>query len=143
VLLKFACWPWEVDYLEAETAAYQWIKGTGVGPKFLGHLTEGKDGRVIGFVLEWIEGARHAESIDLEGCEKALRQLHAFGMKSGDINKYNFLVRDDCDVVMVDFETVKRNCSSEELAEEMSGLKASLEDTSSRGGVEDKKPSPE
>lgn len=46
--------------MEIETAAYQWISDSGVGPKFLGHLTEGKDGRVVGIVAEWVEGARAA-----------------------------------------------------------------------------------
>jgi hypothetical protein len=40
-------------------AAYQWINNSGIGPKILGHLTEGKDGRVVGIVVtEWVQGAR-------------------------------------------------------------------------------------
>lgn len=62
--------------------------------------------------------------------------MHKLGIKSGDINKYNFLVRDGHDVVSVDFETVKHSCSPQELEEEMSALKSSLEDPSFRGGVE-------
>ncbi|KAF5572400.1 kinase-like domain-containing protein [Fusarium pseudoanthophilum] len=52
VLIKLAVWPWEIPFIEVETAAYQWISGSEIGPKFLGHLTEGKDGRVVGFVAE-------------------------------------------------------------------------------------------
>ncbi|KAI0125605.1 hypothetical protein BJ170DRAFT_702680 [Xylariales sp. AK1849] len=122
--------------LATETAAYQWISDSGVGPKFVGHLTEGKDGPVVGFVAEWVEGARAAGPGDIDGCKKALGRLHELGIKLGDINKYNFLVRDGHDVVLVDFETAKRDCSPPELEDEMSALKSSLESTSFRGGVE-------
>ena len=122
--------------MEIETAAYQWIKDSGIGPKFFGHLTEGKDGRVVGFVAEWLEGTRVATPEDIDGCKKALGRLHALGIKLGDINKHNFLVRDGHDVALVDFETAERNCALLQLDGEMSALKDSLEDTSFRGGVE-------
>ncbi|KAH7244134.1 uncharacterized protein BKA55DRAFT_595342 [Fusarium redolens] len=133
-LVKFAVWPWEIDYVEAEAAAYQWLQNSKVSPKFLGHVTEGKDGRVIGFVTEFIEGARPAEPMDIEGCEKALKKLHRLGIKIGDTNKFNFLVRDGQDIIIVDLETAKQGCSPEELEEEIKGLKACLEDTSFLGG---------
>lgn len=38
--------------MEAETAAYQWLSESGVRPEFLGHLTEGEGGRVVGLVAE-------------------------------------------------------------------------------------------
>ncbi|KAH9218307.1 hypothetical protein DL95DRAFT_490162 [Leptodontidium sp. 2 PMI_412] len=136
VLVKLAVLPWEIAAIEVETAAYQWINGSAVGPNFLGHLTEGKNGRVIGFVAEWLEGARAAGPGDFDGCKKALSLLHGLGIKLGDINKYNFLVRDEQDVVLVDFEAARRDCSSSELEVEMSGLKSSLEDPSFLGGVE-------
>lgn len=104
-------------------------------PGFLGHLTEGKDGRVVGFVVEWIEDARSAGPGDFESCREALGRLHELGMKLGDINKHNFLVREGCDVVLIDFETAKK-CSAQELKDEMNNLKQSLEDPCFRGGVE-------
>ncbi|KAH6969347.1 hypothetical protein DER45DRAFT_549034 [Fusarium avenaceum] len=136
VLIKLAVWPWEIPSIEIETSAYQWMSDSGIGPKFLGHLTGGRDGRVVGFVAEWIEGARAAGSADIDGCKKALGRLHELGIKLGDINKHNFLVWDGHDVVLVDFETAKRGCSPSELEEEMSALRSSLESTSFRGGVE-------
>lgn len=60
----------------------------------------------------------------------------SLGIGSGDINKYNFLVRDGHDVVLVDFETAKHDCSPQELEDEMHALESSLEDTSFRGRVE-------
>lgn len=136
VLIKLAVWPWEIASIEVETTAYQRINDSGIAPKFFGHLTEGKDGRVIGFVVEWVQGARAAGSEDVQGCRKALGRLHELGIKSGDINKHNFLVRDGHDVVLVDFEMAKHDCSPQELEDEMSALESSLEDTSFRGGVE-------
>ncbi|KAM0272621.1 hypothetical protein ACHAQH_008591 [Verticillium albo-atrum] len=136
VLIKIAVWPWEIASIEIETTAYQRINESGVSPKFLCHLTEGKDGRVVGFATEWVQGARAAGPRDIEGCKKTLGRLHELGIKSGDINKHNFLVRGGHDVVLVDFETAKHNCSSRELEDEMSALKESLEDTGFRGGVE-------
>lgn len=134
VLIKLAVWPWEIAFLETETTVYECIRDRGIGPRFLGHLTEGKDGRVVGFVAEWVQGARAAGPGDLEGCRKALGRLHELGIKLGDTNKYNFLVREGHDVVLVDFETAKK-CSPQELEDEMNALQAYLEDPSSRGGV--------
>ncbi|CVL02390.1 uncharacterized protein FPRN_08057 [Fusarium proliferatum] len=134
VLVKFAVWPWEVHYVEAEITAYEWLQNIEVVPKFLDHVTEGKNGRVIGFVTEFVEGARPAEPSDIEGCEKALRKLHELGIKMGDTNKFNFLIRDGHGVMIADLETAEQGCSQDELEEEMKGLKACLEDTSFLGG---------
>lgn len=134
VLVKFAVWPWEVDYSEDETTAYQWldIHNCNVGPKFLGHLTERPSGRVIGFVTELISDFRHAQLADYNACRKALLKLHALGIKLGDTNRHNLLVRENCaegeeEVVLVDFEMARRGCTEEELEEELRGLKESLE----------------
>ena len=127
VVIKTAVWPWEIGQIEAETAVYKRIYDTGIGPRFLGHLTEGKDGRVVGFVIEYIEDARAAGPGDLEGCRKALGQLHELGMKLGDTFKFNFLVRGGHDVVLIDFETAKE-CSPQDLEDEMNALKESLEE---------------
>ncbi|KAG6046285.1 hypothetical protein E4U39_001491 [Claviceps sp. Clav50 group G5] len=111
VLMNIANWPDELYRIETEISVYQRICDKGVGPKFLGHVTEGPDGRVIGFVAEWVGGARSAEPRDLDDCKKALARLHQLGIKHGDINKYNFLVREGHDVVLIDFEMSKLDCS--------------------------------
>ncbi|KAF8060736.1 hypothetical protein FPV67DRAFT_1452827 [Lyophyllum atratum] len=136
VLIKLADWPWEIGDMNTETTAYESIRDTGIGPKFLGHLTEGKDGRVVGFVAEWVPDARAAGPGDLEGCRKALGRLHELGIKLGDTNKHNFLVREGHDVVLVDFESAKK-CSAQELEDEMNALQKCLEDPSFRGGSTD------
>ncbi|KAG6092572.1 hypothetical protein E4U30_005286 [Claviceps sp. LM220 group G6] len=135
VLMKIAVWPDELDGIESEIAVYQRICDKGVGPKFLGHVTEGPDGRVIGFIAEWVGGARSAEPRDLEDCKKALGRLHQLGIKHGDINKYNFLVREGHEVVLIDFEVSKLDCSHDELEEEMNALKDRLESMHLAGGT--------
>lgn len=131
VIFKFATFPWQIPYLEAETRAYQWIRDKDIGPKFLGHVTEG--GRVIGFLIEHIKGASTATVRDLDACRTALARLHSLGIKHGDVNKHNFLVQEG-EVTIIDLETA-RKCDDEQLRSEFAGLKACLEDQSHRGGV--------
>ncbi|KAG6277514.1 hypothetical protein E4U47_007112 [Claviceps purpurea] len=135
VLMKIAVWPQQLDWMETEIAVYQRICDKGVGPKFLGHVTEGPYGRVIGFIAEWLGGVRSAEPRDLDDCRKALARLHQLGIKHGDINKHNFLVREGHEVVLIDFEVSKLDCSHVELEEEMNALKDRLEGTDPRVGT--------
>ncbi|KAG5988142.1 hypothetical protein E4U52_006871 [Claviceps spartinae] len=138
VLMKLSVWPREIYYMEPETAAYQWICDKSIGPKFLGHVTEGANGRIIGFVTEWLGGTRFAGPRDLDGCKKVLARLHQLGIKHGDINRHNFLVREkeghEDEVFLIDFETARRDCPQAELEDEMKALKNSLESTDPRGG---------
>jgi hypothetical protein len=92
LVIKYARFSWEMHYYEAETSFYNRVEGQGICPEFLGHLTE--EQRVIGFVLERIKDARHADQGDLEACQDALRKLHRQGILHGDVNKHNFLVQD-------------------------------------------------
>ncbi|XXG93890.1 hypothetical protein Hte_000139 [Hypoxylon texense] len=100
-VVKFAPFPWQILYFEAETTAYEWIDGTGIGPRFLGDVTEA--GRVIAFVVYHIDGARTAGPEDLEACQGILARLHSLGIGHGDINKHNFLVRNG-EALLIDFE---------------------------------------
>ena len=34
VIVKFARFPWEIDYYDQETQAYSWIEGHDIGPEF-------------------------------------------------------------------------------------------------------------
>ncbi|KAI0390402.1 hypothetical protein F5Y17DRAFT_468948 [Xylariaceae sp. FL0594] len=134
VVIKFAEFPWQMPYFEDETTAYEWIDGRGIGPSFLGHLTE--DGRVFGFVIEDVgEGARTAEIQDLTACQRVLAKLHALGIKHGDINKHNFLIKENGEAVLVDFETAQKCGDKAELESEYALLESSLRDPSRRGGV--------
>ncbi|KAK2594669.1 hypothetical protein QQS21_007645 [Conoideocrella luteorostrata] len=132
VIFKFAEFPWQIPYFETETIAYEWIKDKDIGPKFLGHVTEA--GRVIGWVMEDLNGARTAEPGDLAPCQEILGKLHALGIKHGDINRFNFLVQGD-KALLIDFEAAEKCNSVEELEAEYKLLEQSLNDASFLGGV--------
>ncbi|OAQ73805.1 alpha-galactosidase A precursor [Pochonia chlamydosporia 170] len=137
VVAKFARFAWEIPQLAEETRAYSLIEGQGIGPEFLGYLTE--EGRVIGFLMEHIKGAHHAEPDDFQACHRVLSKLHKLGLKHGDINKHNFLVREG-QATLIDFDVVTKEAGREELDAELASLRDSLADESGRGGriVEEK-----
>ncbi|KAI9753683.1 MAG: hypothetical protein M4579_005035 [Chaenotheca gracillima] len=132
VIAKLARFPWEIDYYNNETQAYSWIKGHGIGPKFLGHITE--EGRVIGFLLEKVVG-RHAETKDLERCQRVVARLHGLGLVHGDLNKYNFLVpfADQDEVCLIDFEAAKRCDDTQAMNDELQELSSKLQSTGTAG----------
>ncbi|KJX98034.1 hypothetical protein TI39_contig443g00012 [Zymoseptoria brevis] len=132
IVAKFAVFEHEIGYLNSECAAYQWIEGQNIGPKFLGNLVE--DGRVIGFLMGDITDARHADIDDLSLCQEALRRLHQLGILHGDANKHNFLIKDGR-AVLIDFDTARKCDDQEEFAKELNGLDEQLNDASGRGGM--------
>lgn len=131
VVAKFARFPWEIQYMENETTAYQWISGHNIGPQFLGHLTE--NGRVIGLLMERITDARHAGTQDLEACGEVLSRLHNLGVRHGDTNRFNFLVRDS-KATLIDFDTAQKCDDRNLLLQELNQLTVCLKDPSKRGG---------
>lgn len=132
IVVKFAEFPWKILQIELETQAYERLNGTGIGPNFLGHVTEA--GRTIGFLIDLVEDGRAAGQADLALCQGILSKLHGLGLKHGDINKHNFLVRKG-GIVMIDFETTKECNEKEQLEEEFGRLEKSLTDPSHRGGI--------
>lgn len=90
----------EVPRLALETTIYRSLEHTDLAPRFIGHVHE--HGRVIGFILEKIEG-REANITDLPSCRSALQRLHDIGILHRDINRYNFIFQDD-GVRLIDFE---------------------------------------
>lgn len=158
---KLAPFPWEIPYLQRETLVYEQIakseriaesvgqdldlerlgasmdptepeKRTSqhIAPRFLGHLTE--NGRVIGFLLEKIEGT-YASLSDLPLCAAALKTLHSMGIAHGDVNKHNFVVeRETRQVKLIDFEHAKL-FSEEKGRRELEDLAAVLTDDSNLG----------
>lgn len=128
---KFARFPWEIQYMENETTAYQWLSGHDIGPHFLGHLTE--HGRVIGFIMEYIPDARHAGAQDVETCGDALSRLHALGVRHGDVNRFNFLIS-GLKATLIDFDTARKCEDQDVLRQEMESLRDRLNEDSNRGG---------
>lgn len=135
IVAKFARFAWEIDYLESECLAYQWIEGRSIGPKFLGHLVE--EGRVIGFIMENITGARHATPNDLAICQEKVSSLHQVGILHGDVNKFNFLIRGK-HAMILDFDSARKCDDAVEFEKELQCLAEQFSDTSGRGGsIED------
>lgn len=134
VIFKLANFPWEIPFMEAETRAYEWIQNEDVGPRFLGHVSEG--GRVVGFLIEDIAGASPATLDDLEACRIAIARLHRLGIRHGDVNRNNFLVqRPEGKVTIIDFEAANKCDEQERLQAENEGLEESFRDPSNRGGT--------
>lgn len=100
VIAKVARFEWELPRLSQETLIYRSLEGTGLAPRFLGHVHE--HGRVIGFVLEKLEG-REANMNDLSSCQSAIRRLHNIGILHGDTNRYNFIIQGN-QARLIDFE---------------------------------------
>ncbi|KAK4237664.1 cyclin f-box [Achaetomium macrosporum] len=113
-----------------KTRAYQLLEGSGLAPRFLGHVHE--NGRIMRFLLEKAEG-RPASFQDLSACETALRKLHALGLVHGDVNRYNFLVT-EAGAKLLDFECLRENASPESMSKELENLRAELVDESGCGG---------
>ncbi|KAI1765526.1 alpha-galactosidase A [Hypoxylon sp. FL1150] len=130
VIAKIARFEWEIPRIEQETRAYQLLEGSGIAPRFLAHVHE--NGRIIGFLLEKIEGSC-ASIQDLSACETALAKLHQLGLLHGDVNRYNFLVTRK-GVKIIDFEHLRENASYESTRKEMDSLRAELVNESGRGG---------
>ncbi|KAK7885067.1 hypothetical protein LTR67_010770 [Exophiala xenobiotica] len=144
VLVKFARFPWEIQYFEHETRIYERLdKQKGIAPQFLGHLTEG--GRAMGLVIEYIKDARHADPEDFGECHKALKNFHLLGLLHGDVNRHNFLVReadeaDEADgggrktATIIDLECAEECTDAEAFEHEMNLLLDELYSTDGKGG---------
>jgi hypothetical protein len=130
VIVKFARFPWEIDFYDQETQAYSWIKGHDIGPEFLGHVTEDK--RVIGFLLRKVNG-RHAGHTDLQLCRTAASNLHSLGIHHGDLNKHNFLVQPSR-AYLIDFESSRKVDDQQALISELESLEGNICSDSRRGG---------
>ncbi|KAJ5577408.1 uncharacterized protein N7459_006372 [Penicillium hispanicum] len=129
-IAKIARFEWEIPRIERETRAYQLLEGSGLTPRFLGHIHE--SGRIMGFLLEKIEG-RPASIQDLGACEAALKKLHELGFLHGDVNRYNFLVTEE-GVKILDFERLQENVSLESMHKELESVRVELTEESGRGG---------
>lgn len=128
---KIARFHWEIGYLERETHIYSLIDGHGIGPRFLGHVTDGMQGRVIGLLIEKLEG-RHAGIGDIVACQEVLKKLHSLGMTHGDVNRYNFLVT-ATGARLIDFEDTKPGANAEEMEKELNSLEEQLVEETGRG----------
>ncbi len=96
-----------------------------LAPRFLAHVTDNGGARVIGSLVERVDGgrAREAGPADLAGCRAALGRLHALGFAYGrGLARHSFLVRADGGVLMQGFGGAWETQDEEVLAREMEGL---------------------
>jgi tRNA A-37 threonylcarbamoyl transferase component Bud32 len=83
--------------------------------------------------MERIANVRHAGPQDLDICQQTLARLHALGIRHGDVNRFNFLIRDER-AVLFDFDTARKCDDSKLLAGELRNLQEALESSSDKGG---------
>ena len=62
-----------------------------LAPTVVGFVYEEVEDRIIGFLLEDIQG-RYPDINDLDLCQAIVQQLHEIVIVHGDLNKYNFLI---------------------------------------------------
>ncbi|KAJ3545243.1 hypothetical protein NM208_g2609 [Fusarium decemcellulare] len=131
MIAKIARFPWEIQYIEAETRIYKILQSSTIAPQFLGHIHE--EGRVIGFLLEKVEG-RRAGMADLGTCRRTLGRLHSLGILHGDPNRHNFIIGSSQEAVLIDFEKSVVNADARSLEKEMASLREQLAEETGRGG---------
>jgi hypothetical protein len=125
VVAKIARFEFEIQYIQQESRTYKLIDGLGIGPRFLGHLTE--NGRVMGVLLEYVP-SRNARSSDLDVCLSALRRLHGLGILLNDTINLNFLVSiDGAGALLCDFSNCLFEVDDIRLQREEDDLENSLE----------------
>ncbi|KAL2175529.1 uncharacterized protein P884DRAFT_286563 [Thermothelomyces heterothallicus CBS 202.75] len=88
--LKIARFRFELPLLIREVEAYHHLAESDVAPKLIGYVFEESPNRVVGFLVESVEG-RVANVADLEECRKALEKLHNL-VVHGDLCRYNIII---------------------------------------------------
>lgn len=124
-VLKLAHSELAIGFLENETGVYGFLEGTGIAPRFLGHVTE--YGNVVGFLREDMEGYREAivGTTDVYACNTTLKRLHDMGCRYVQPRKESFLVGKD-GAFMIDFMYVTRCRNEEKLRKERERFQESM-----------------
>ncbi|OJJ66920.1 hypothetical protein ASPBRDRAFT_48449 [Aspergillus brasiliensis CBS 101740] len=94
--LKIARFGYELGWLAQEIKTYHVLAqlDSALAPRILGYVFEETPHRVIGFILEEVNGYRPSAS-DFGICRIALQQLHDLDIVHGDIKKYNMVITDE------------------------------------------------
>ncbi|KAI0104690.1 hypothetical protein GGR51DRAFT_572639 [Nemania sp. FL0031] len=115
-VMKYSPFPDGIIKIDVETEMYRSLDKDSIAPKFLGHVKE--ENRVIGFLVEYIDGARFVDSdgdfsdLALNECRKALKNLHELGISHRDSHPGNCLLREDGTAVLVDFELATQSSNT-------------------------------
>ncbi|KAK4138042.1 hypothetical protein BT67DRAFT_447697 [Trichocladium antarcticum] len=88
--LKIARFLFELPLLTREVEAYHRLAESDVAPSLIGYVFEERPDRVVGFLVEAVEG-RVANVADYKECIRALEKLHNF-VVYGDLCRYNIII---------------------------------------------------
>lgn len=101
-------------------------------PEVYGYVFEERPNRVIGFVMEYLEGP-HAGPEDFSDCRSILTLVHQCGYLLGDLNRHNW-IRTDAGMKVFDFEAaIPRSESKTSADDELQALSFHLSDDSGIG----------
>lgn len=105
-IYKYRPWDYLLPYVANEILIYHELmkRGFTSAPALIGYVYEEDPSRVVGFLLEYMEG-RHATIEDYDICKEALTQLHEHGICHGDPHGRNMLITPSGTVTFIDFET--------------------------------------
>lgn len=90
MVLKIARFKFEVEWMAHEARVYHELRGRDLAPAMIALVYEGTPDRIIGILLEEVEG-RAAESSDLQVCLEKLGELHKIA-RHGDLNRWNIII---------------------------------------------------
>lgn len=104
-VIKIVPFSWQLRYIAQEIAIYNAFvnRPSTLMPKLIGYVYEEHPGRVIGFMVEALDGVHPGPHHRLQ-LREALRELHAQGVYHGDINNHNMIVTPSGQVVFIDLE---------------------------------------
>ncbi|KAH7108749.1 hypothetical protein B0J11DRAFT_449495 [Dendryphion nanum] len=136
LMLKIARFEHELEALSTEMRAYSILQAhhSTLAPTFMGYVYEEEENRVIGFLMEVVQGY-HPYLRDQQLCRDAIQELHEIGIVHGDPNRFNILVEGDT-AKFIDFEVATfwdDHNFGQSREEERCNLIRSLTDTSGLG----------
>ncbi|KAH8159878.1 hypothetical protein CIB48_g8375 [Xylaria polymorpha] len=107
-VMKYAPFVDTLESISREMEMYQHLQHLSFVPKYLGQVVE--QGRVIGFLIEYIEGARPVNKagafrdLALDKCREALAELHLISVTHNNACPKNCLIRPNGKAVLIDFK---------------------------------------
>ena len=98
---------------------------------FLGSSYRG--GRVMGMLIEKLEGGRRAGIENISACEAVVRRLHTLGIVHGDVNRHFFIVDKQSGTVRLIYFEAAQDYTDVKAKEEIDSLKDELVEDTGRG----------
>ena len=125
MIAKMDLYQFKIDDFEKETGVYRMLEGTGLAPRFLGHIHD--RGRIIGFLLEKVDNyppsRPYAGFKELRDVFIALHRFHKLGLLHNDLGSGNMIFTKEGPVKLIDFEFSKFGASRREKESETMELR--------------------